>query len=43
MQIFFSDVGHYVLVLGSDEDDYQMLAKWAETIRPVKRGSKKAR
>jgi hypothetical protein len=37
LQILFTDVGYNIMVVGDNEDDFKTLAKWAETIEPLKR------
>jgi hypothetical protein len=41
MQILFTDVGYNVMVVADNDGDYQALTKWAETIEPVKKESRK--
>jgi hypothetical protein len=41
MQILFTDVGYNIMVVADNEDDYKALTKWAETIQPMKKDSKK--
>lgn len=41
IQIFFTSHGHNVLVIADNQDDYNSLAKWADTIEPVKKAAKK--
>jgi hypothetical protein len=41
MQILFTDVGYNIMVVADNEGDYKALTKWAETIQPVKKESKK--
>jgi hypothetical protein len=36
MQILFTDVGYNIMVVADNEEDYKALAKWAETIEPIK-------
>jgi len=41
MQILFTDVGYNIMVVADNEGDYKALTKWAETIQPVKKESRK--
>lgn len=41
IQVFFTNVGYNILVVGDNEHDYKLLAKWAETIQPLKKDAKK--
>jgi hypothetical protein len=41
MQILFTEVGYSIMVIADNEDDYKALTKWAETIEPMKKDSKK--
>jgi hypothetical protein len=41
MQILFTDVGYNIMVVADNEGDYKVLTKWAETIQPVKKESRK--
>ncbi|HVX09605.1 MAG TPA: hypothetical protein VHC22_00250 [Pirellulales bacterium] len=37
LQILFTDVGYNIMVVGDNEDDFEKLSKWAETIEPLKK------
>ena len=41
MQILFTDAGYNIMVVADNEGDYKALTKWAETIQPVKKESRK--
>jgi hypothetical protein len=41
MQILFTDVGYNIMVVADNEGDYKALSKWAETMQPVTKESKK--
>lgn len=41
MQILFTDVGYNIVVIADNEGDFKALTKWAETIEPVKKESRK--
>ena len=41
MQILFTEVGYNIMVVADNEGDYKALTKWAETIQPVKKESRK--
>ena len=41
MQILFTDIGYNIMVVADNEGDYKTLMKWAETIQPVKKESRK--
>lgn len=35
IQVFFTDVGHLIVVVADNKDDYKALAKWAKSIQAV--------
>ena len=41
MQILFTDIGYNIMVVADIEGDYKALTKWAETIQPAKKQSRK--
>lgn len=41
MQILFTNVGYNIVVIGDNAKDYQALAKWAQSIEPIKKTPKK--
>jgi hypothetical protein len=43
MQILFTDVGYNIVVIGDNVKDYQALTKWAQTIEPIKKTTKKVK
>jgi hypothetical protein len=41
MQILFTDIGYNIVVIADNEDDFKALTKWAETIEPAKKETRK--